>query len=311
MEILLSENLYQNLHQLSFCGKIILFNCKRDSTTNDRSELIFRRLSYERENNRFLKAADGVAVISRKRSAHVDIVRCKCALDVQKRLAAPFILVTKTNEKGESFQYKLLTLSSSNRLEPCVEFKLPYQMKEKVYIMQGPTVLWTHGDCVYYTSLQAGEVRQLPIQWSHSIVGELPLHKGQVFVLGLQRNSEQPSNSQSLGYIIEDGQLFDVSVILPHPYISITQCMLVLSADRVDDVLECTAVAATSNQQLVYFENGIVKDTCQLPFKEPEHIQEANTGRNGCLFVVSFHQGHVCAIRKDTFQVCYTMSVFF
>lgn len=300
----------RNTHRLSFCGKITVFNCKRVYfATNDdeRSELTFRSLSFEREENRFSKASDGAAVISSRRSARVDIVACKCALDVQKRVTTQCVLVTKKSEKGESFQYSLLTLSSSNRLEPCIEFKLPYQMNEDVCILQGPTVLWTHVGNVFYTSLQAGEVRQIPIQLSHCVIAELPLHKGQIFVLGLQNDSEEcPSNQaaqQTLGYFVETGHVFDGCMILPHPYICITRCILVLSADRVEGVLKSAVVVATSNQQMVYFENGIVKDVCQLPFEEPEDIQVVNAGRNACLFVISFHQGHVCAVWKETLQV--------
>ncbi|XP_049904505.1 Fanconi anemia group B protein [Epinephelus moara] len=304
MERLLSEDLYLNPHRLSLCGKIISFNCKRASATNDseKTELIFHRLSFEREDSAFVKAADGAAVISRRRSAHVDIVKCKCAVNVQSRVTAACVLVTKKSEKGESFQYSLLTLSSSNRLEPCIEFKLPYQMRESVSILQGPTVLWSHGGNVFYASLQAGEVRKVPIQLSHIVIGELPLYKEQLFVLGLQNLSEQPT-SQTLGYFVESGQVFDGTMMLPHPYISITRCILVLSAEKVDDMLKSTVVAATSNQQLVYFEDGIVKDVCQLPFEQPENIQVVHTGRNGSLFVVSFHQGHVCVLWKETFQI--------
>uniref|UniRef100_A0A669BZA8 FA complementation group B n=1 Tax=Oreochromis niloticus TaxID=8128 RepID=A0A669BZA8_ORENI len=284
--------------------RTISFNCKRAPGTNDNegSELIFCSLSFEREGNTFLKAADGAAVISRKRLAHVDIVKCKSVTDAQKRATAPCVLVIKKSEKRSSFQYSLLTLSSSNRLEPCVEFKLPYQMKGDVYILQGPTVLWRHEGGVLYTSPQAEGVRQVPIHFSHCVVGELPLHKGQVFVLGLQKLPEE-STSQTLGYFVEDGQVFDGSVILPHLYISITQCILVVAADRVDGVLKCDVVAATSNRQLVYFENGVVKDVCQLPFEQPENIQLVNTGKYGCLFAVSFREGHVCTIWKETFQV--------
>uniref|UniRef100_A0A3Q1B6N7 FA complementation group B n=1 Tax=Amphiprion ocellaris TaxID=80972 RepID=A0A3Q1B6N7_AMPOC len=268
--------------------QIILFIRKRASATNDgeRSELIFCSLSFERGDNAFLKAADGAAVISRRRSDHVDIVKCKCATDAQERHTTACVLVTKKSEKGHSFQYSLLTLSSSNRLEPCIEFKLSYQMKENVYILQGPTVLWTHEDSVFYTSLQAG---------------------GQIFVLGLQNLSEKSlikqSTSQTVGYFVQDGLVFDGSLILPHPYIRITRCIFVLKADRVDGALKCTLVAATSKQQLVYFENGTVKEICQLPFEQPDNIQVVDTGRNGCLLVISFHQGHVCAVWKETFQV--------
>lgn len=301
----------QNAHRLSCNGKITVFNCKRVYfATNDgeRSELTFSSLSFEREENRFSKACDGAAVISSRSSARVDIVKCKCVIDLQKRVATQCVLVTKKSEKGESFQYSLLTLSSSNRLESCIEFKLPYQMNEDVCILQGPTVLWTHVGNVFYTSLQAGEVRQIPIQLSHCAIAELPLHKGQIFVLGVQNDSEECPNNQAtqqtLGYFIETGHVFDCCMILPHPYIFITRCILVLSADRVDGVLKSTVVVATSNQQMVYFENGIVKDICQLPFEEPKDIQVVNAGRNACLFVISFQQGHVCAVWKETLQVC-------
>ncbi|XP_050926987.1 LOW QUALITY PROTEIN: Fanconi anemia group B protein [Lates calcarifer] len=296
-------DLHQYPHRVSLYGKIILFNCKRASGTNDgeRSELMFNSFSFGRDDNAFLKAADGAAVLSRKTSAHVDIVKCKCVTDVQKRVTTPCVLVTQKSDKGESFRYSLFTLSSSNQLEPCIEFKLPYQIRDTVSILQGPTVLWSHGGYVFYTSLQTGKVRQIPIQLSHCVIGELPFHKGELFILGLQDEINQ-STSKTLGYFVENTHTFDGTVILPHPYFCITRCVLVLSADKVDGVLKSAVVAVTSNQQLVYFENGIVKDICQLPFEQPEDIQVMNTGRNGCLFVISFHQGHVCAVWKETFQ---------
>ncbi|XP_068560950.1 Fanconi anemia group B protein isoform X1 [Cebidichthys violaceus] len=309
MERLLSGDVYPSPHRLSLCGKIILFDCKRASATHDseRSELIFCSLSFERDVNAFVKAADGATVISRKRSARVDVVKCKCAINVQKRVTTPCVLVTKKSEKGVSFQYSLLTLNSSNRLESCIEFKLPYQMRDNVSILRGPTVVWSHAGNVFHASLQTGEVRQIPIQLSHCVIGELPLHEEQVFVLGLQILPDECSNThstgQALGYFVQSGQVFDGNMILPHPYVCITRCILVLSAEKVDDVLKSAVVAATSNQQLVLFENGIVKDACQLPFDQPENIQVVNTGRNGCLFVISSHQGHVCAMWKETFQI--------
>ncbi|XP_047456906.1 Fanconi anemia group B protein [Mugil cephalus] len=307
MESLCSEDLRQNPHRLSLCGNVILFDCERASNTkdNETTELTFRRLSFRREDNGFVKAADGAAVISRKRSAHVDIVKCKCAVDVQKRVTAPCVLLTKKGEKGKGFKYSLLSLSSSNRLEHRFDFKVPYEINENVDILQGPTVLWTHEESVFYASVQTGGVRQVPARLSHCVVGELPCHKGQTFVLGLQSNSEIcfKSTRQALGCLVEDGQMFDGATILPPPYLSITKCSLVLSADRSGGVLECVVVAATSNQQLVYCEGGIVRDICQLPFEQPESIQVVHAGRNGCLFVISSHQGQVCAVWKETFQI--------
>uniref|UniRef100_A0A3Q3N0U8 FA complementation group B n=1 Tax=Labrus bergylta TaxID=56723 RepID=A0A3Q3N0U8_9LABR len=304
---MLLGDFYRNPNRLSHYGKIILFNCKQASAANeDRGELLFCCLSFERDVNRFMKAADGAAVIRGKTPAHVDIVGCKCVINVRERVTTPCILVTKTSKKGDSYHYSLLTSGSSNRLEPCIEFKLPYQMKENVAILHGPTVLWSHDDDVFYTSPQAGEVRQIPIKFSHSIFGELPLHKERVFILGQQNISEKLLNNQPrsliLCYFVESGHMFDGTMVLPHPYMCITQCILVLSAAKEENVLKSDVVAATSNKQLVYFENGIVKETCQLPFDQPENIQVVNTGRCGFLFVVYFHQGHVCTVWRETFK---------
>ncbi|XP_034042370.1 Fanconi anemia group B protein isoform X2 [Thalassophryne amazonica] len=300
MEMLISDNLNVNQHMLSLCGKVTIFSCKRVS------DLMFCSFSYKHEENRFVRASDGAAVISRKSSTRVVIVKCQCATDLRKRAATQCVLVAKRSQKSESFHYVLLTVGSSG-LEPHIEFKLPYRIRDSVSILQGPTVLWSHAGNVFYMSLQAGQVRQIPMQLSHSVCGELPLQKAQIFILGKQNlTKEQVSStvgSQTLGYFLENGDLFDSSMLLPHPYISITQCIIVLSAEKEYSRLRTAVVAATSKQQLVYFENGIVKDVCRLPFEHPEAIQLANTGRNGCLFVVWFHQGHVCAVRKDTFQV--------
>uniref|UniRef100_A0A3Q3B3R3 FA complementation group B n=1 Tax=Kryptolebias marmoratus TaxID=37003 RepID=A0A3Q3B3R3_KRYMA len=241
----------------------------------------------------------------RKVAAQVDIVKCKCAIDVRRRVRTPCILVTK--KRGDRFHYILLTLSSSNQLEPRIKFKPPYQMKGDVCILQGPTVLWRHEDSVFYTSLRAEGVRKIPMEMSHCLFGELSFYKGQVFVLGLQKPSDQSakqSTSPTLGYFLEDGQVFDGTVVLPHPYLCITQCMLALSSEREGGVLKCAVIAATSHKQLVYFENGVARDACQLPYDHVEGLQVVNTGRNGCLFVVLFKRGDVCAVWKETFQVC-------
>ncbi|KAF7215727.1 Fanconi anemia group B protein [Nothobranchius furzeri] len=309
MEGLSSDIFRQNFHLISHFGKIISFNCKQYSTVSDGevSELIFRRFFFEPRGNAFLKAAEGSVVISRKTTDKVEIATCKCVTDVQKRARTPCVLVSKKRVKGDKFVYRLFTLSSLNCLEPCIEFKLSYEMQDSVCILQGPTVLWCHENRIFYTSIHAEGVKQIPIEISHCIFGELPIPKGHIFVLGLQSRPEQlPNNhptNQVVGYFPWYGQVFNGAAILPHPYIPIAQCVLVLSAEKDDHLLKCAVVAATSNQQLVYFENGIVKDVCKLPFEHAEDIQVVNTGRNGILFVIFSKQGNACAIWKETFQV--------
>lgn len=304
----LVEEMSRTPHRLSVSGSVFTFNCHRTPVKNATLKcdwtLVFSRHSFDREKNAFLKTSDGAAVIGRGTSSHPDVIACKCVLNAQRRVAAPCVLVSQKRKNGESFRYSLLTLSSSNLLEPCIEFKLS-QMTEDVFILRGPTVLWSHAGGVFYKSLHMAEVTQIPVQMSHIVVGELPHFKEQAFVLGLQNSSDNQCPSQTVGFFVESGQVFDGSVILPHPYICITRCILVLSAEKVDGerLLKCAVVAATSHQQLVWFENGIVKDTCHLPFNEPESIQMVDAGRHGCLFVVLFHGGQVCAIWRESFKV--------
>ncbi|XP_064832550.1 Fanconi anemia group B protein [Oncorhynchus masou masou] len=299
---------------LSFHGDILTFQCKlpnpRDGESRRGSELAFSRLTFQRDGCTFLKGNGGMAVINRKSSSNIDIVACTFALHVKNRVTSPCILLIQS-KKGNVFKYSLLTLSISNRLEPHMEFKLPYRMKDNVTILQGPTVLWSHAGIVFYTSLQAGEVRQIPIKLSLNCIVEFPLNKRKIFILGYQTQSKEclkdqldaPGGSKTMGYFVEDGQVFNADLILPHAYSSITQCVFVISAEEVNSVLKSTVVAATSKKQLVYFENGIPIEVCLLPFEEPQHIQMVNTGRNGCLFAIYFNDGHVCAVWKDTFQV--------
>nr|XP_057938231.1 Fanconi anemia group B protein [Doryrhamphus excisus] len=284
---------------MSFCGKIITFNHVPAASDNKKSELTFHSFSFQPEQDVFVKAAQGSFVISHKDASRIDSsLKCNYAVDIQRRTTTPCVLVAKRNKKADIFLYSLFTVSESNRLEPCIDFQLPHHLNGDARIFKGPTVLWTHSDAVFHTSkADAGRVKRVSLQLTHSLIGELPLHGGQAFILG-----ESPTK-QTIGYMLETGRTFNGAMILPNFYISITKCIHVLSAHRAGDVLHCTVVAATSNRQLVYLEDGMVKDTWQLPFQQAEDIQVVDTGRNGLIFVVSFSHGHVCAIRKDTLQV--------
>lgn len=289
-------------HLLCFSGNMFLLKCRRITESSGGKvgdlTLAFSRLSYNRENEVFVKAAEGAAVLSGRVSSRADILTCTCVINCQKRVKTPCILVLKKCEGEKNFQYSLFTLSS-DRLELCLGFRLPYELRENVRVLGGPAVLWRHAGDVCFISTQTAAVRRLPVQVQHCEFGELPLSKGNVFVIGGQELSNP-------GYFMESGHTFDGNRILPQPYISLTQCMLILSAEKTvcNNVVQSAVVVATSLQQLVYFENGVVKNACQLPFEHPDNIQLVDTGRSGSVFIISFQKGHACAVRKETFQVC-------
>lgn len=301
--------LITNHDLLCFSENIFLLKCHRTTESNDRKvgdlTLVFCRMSYNREKNAFVKAAEGALALGGGISSRMAILMCKCVYNCQKRVNTPCILVLKKSENEENFQYSLFTLSS-DRLELCLQFRLSYEMRKNVCILRGPAVMWKHAGGVFFMSLQTGAVKSVPVQLSHAVFGELPLRKGSAFVVGVQELSNTQPASQNPGYFIENGHTFDGNMILPHPYISITHCILILSAEKTDcnKLLQSAVVAATSQQQLVYFENGMVTNACKLPFEQPNNVQIVDAGKCGSMFVVSFQHGHACVVWKETFQVC-------
>lgn len=315
------------LHHLSLCGRVVSLHCKRASSGNtgdacksNGSEILLCSLQFNTEQNSFLEAGD-VSVLHKTRSASADIVTCACVYDLDQRLTMPFVLLkTGGNKQGSSYKYSLLALSSSMKQETKMTFKLSYQLVEKVYIVHGPLVLWTHAGVGFYTSaLDGGAVKPTPTPWSRPIIGLLPLHKGDVFIIGPMANQfkkclagteilgHKLTSESHIGSLLVSGDVFDATVMLPHAYVSITQAILVLGAEKTDGVLTKSSVlTTTSEKQLVYFEDGVPKDVCQLPFDAPEDIHVVDTGRHGLLIAVCFDQGHVCAVWRDTFQVGFT-----
>lgn len=129
-----------------------------------------------------------------------------------------------------------------------MEFKLPYLIKGNVTVLKGPSVIWSHEGVVFYISLQAGEVRQMPIKLALNFIGEDPLNKRKIFILDSQTLSKEclndqldsPGRSKTLGYFVEEGQVFNSALILPHAYSSITPCRFVISAEEVNSVSKST-----------------------------------------------------------------------
>ncbi|CAL8345059.1 unnamed protein product [Boreogadus saida] len=312
-------------HLLSFCGRFGSLQCRRGGESNA-SEISFRSLKFNTEQNSFL-AADDVRVLYKKRAADLNIVTCACVYDLQTRVSSPFILLKKGNKEG-SYTYILLSLNSAMKQDTKMTFKLPYQLSEKVHIMHGPLVWWTRAGVGFSACVQEGRdvgvVRPTHACLSRPLIGLLPVHKGDVFVLGpmadqfrrgfsTTETSGHQTPSQGHGCLLAGAELFDPGAMLPRAYLAITRCLLVLRADAEGGVMPPTGssssssssvVAATSERQLVRFEDGVPRDVCPLPFDgDPEDLRVADVGRSGRLIAVSFDRGHVAAVWEDAFQV--------
>ncbi|MGH0145288.1 UNVERIFIED_CONTAM: hypothetical protein FKN15_005035 [Acipenser sinensis] len=296
---------------IAFNGEVLYFRLTIARLTNgetDRtSELLFRRMAFKESTGRFETKSEGKASINRGTS-NMEIMCCSSATDAKTGMLVPCILLKQYKKKRTSFRYALLIVHSSNNLEPHMEFKLQYELKDNVTLLKGPTVLWSNEETVYFTSLKTGKVLSVPIQLpSVQLIGELQ-GKG-IVVLGARKcMAEEHGDAQSdqvvwgnefVGYSLETEKTFNAAQFLPHAYSSVVICMFIDTAEELDNQLKATVVAATTKNQLIWFEGGIPKDVCQLPFEGPQKIEKATTGREDSLFVVTFDCGYVCSVWKE------------
>uniref|UniRef100_A0AAY4DNN5 Fanconi anemia group B protein n=1 Tax=Denticeps clupeoides TaxID=299321 RepID=A0AAY4DNN5_9TELE len=299
---------------IAFNNDLLLFTSrelKQEGKRKSQTELVCRRLSFVKDTNRFITRDAALPAVFESVSPSAAVAFCSAALDVRRRIVVPCVLLKQWERRLSSFQYTLLTLTGSGKAEVRVKFTSPYELRDDVTILQGPTVVWSHKNVVHYASSLADEVRCIPELLSVHYVGELPLAESKLIVLGSQRPTKEEQGGQSdvagegkmLGYFIDCGKVFDGTRILPSAYSSVVRCALVVSAEEVNNNLKTAVVAATSKKQLVLFENGVPTEICQLPHEEPESIEMVNTGNSGLVFVVLFKHGDVCAVWKDTFQV--------
>ncbi|XP_006638071.2 Fanconi anemia group B protein isoform X1 [Lepisosteus oculatus] len=280
---------------LAFNGEVLTFQVSG-------SELRFRRTAFRQSTGRFSVTSEGSALVSND-GKNVDILCCSSALDVKSGLVVPCVLLKQNKRKKACFQYTLFTLNTASSLEPQMKFKLQYEMRENVALLQGPTVLWSHEETVYWTSLQAGKVTPVPVLFSSvCFIGEVAVGIQDIIILGTQTPAaEQPV--MFLGYLLGAGRSFDGAWLLPHEYSSVVTCLLIVTAEEVNGEMKTCVVAATSKNQLVWFEDGVPREVCQLPFEQAQNIQTVTTGRDSCLLVVTFRFGNVCAVWKEGFQV--------
>ncbi|KAI5107578.1 Fanconi anemia group B protein, partial [Silurus meridionalis] len=300
----------QLIHMVPLHGDLFSFQCKQ--THSKGSEITFCRMAFNRDSGIFLNDDDEVTPLYKNASRSASIVCCASVVNIKNRQKVPCVLL-KYHRKGPSgFKYMLYSLSSRTTVKLHVEFSLPYEMSDDVSVFRGPTLVWRHEDVVFYTSAETGSVKEVPIHLTVNFLGEIPLPQRTLAILGLQKTTddekmENETEDKMVLYFIENGRTFSADCLLPSAYNSVVRCVLVLSAEELAGLLRSTVVAATCRKQLVLFENGLPEEVCLLPYEEPQSIQAVHVG-SGCLLVIIFQCGNVCAVWRDTFKVaaCWT-----
>lgn len=296
-----------SLKMLTVGGDVLVFQCKAvSSRSRDQrrgSEVTFCSLTFNPDTQSFFSKDHTMYPLHRHSATETDIVHCSSALDVRRRRKVPCVVLRLCRKRTSAFKYMLYSINTLTDAELHVEFVLPYEMTENITILQGPTLVWCHENTVCYVSSQAAGVKEVPVPMTVRFIGELPLHQRKLVVLGTPNEPLDITGLKNTLHFIEDGRSITGDCLVPDAYSSVMQCMAVLTAEEIGGSVRSAVLVATSMKQLVYFENAVPLDVCPLPYEHPQSIQTLHTLRNDCLIIITFSQGNVCAVWKDTFKV--------
>ncbi|NWT54211.1 FANCB protein, partial [Erythrocercus mccallii] len=303
---------------LSYNGEVLVFQLSRPKRAEEADDktmnLCVRRMAFNRDTKLFVQKSSGVFSMGASHS-EIDVICCSCTTDSRTGIILPCILMKK--KKRNNVKYFLLLLHSSNQFEPSFYFKLDYELKEDIRLFAGPSLLWRHANKLFYISSNTCVVQSAPVQlssvvWTGEIVGE-----GSV-VLGIRTaclpEAEDPDGfsvsdraiwgSEFFGYAVETQKMLTGTCFMPHAYSRVVSSVYVCKSERLKKQLRISLVAITHKKQLIWFQNGVPKGVCELPYEKPCSVKPALTSSSDLLFVVSFASGNSCVVqRRDRLQV--------
>ncbi|NWX24110.1 FANCB protein, partial [Aegotheles bennettii] len=306
-------------HFLSYNGEVLVFRLSKtkhvEGAADKTVSLCVRRMAFDGDTKLFVQKSSGVFNM---RASHlkIEIICCSCTTDSRTGIILPCILMKK-KKRNNIFKYLLLLLHSSNHFEQSFHFKLDYELKEDIGLFTGPSVLWRHANKLFSVSSDTCTVQSAPVQvssvvWTGEIEGE-----GTV-VLGI-RTACLPSSededefstsdraiwgSEFFGYAIKTQKMLTGTSFMPHAYGRVVSSVYVCRSEMLKKQLRISLVATTHKNQLVWFQDGLPKGVCELPYEKPCSVKTAVTSSNDLLFVVSFASGNICVVqRRESLQV--------
>ncbi|XP_010214093.1 PREDICTED: Fanconi anemia group B protein [Tinamus guttatus] len=310
--------LHEQEQVLSYNGEVLVFQLSgpkhMEGAAGKTTNLSVRRMAFDRDTKLFIQKSSGVFSMHGN-PLEAEIICCSSTTDSRSGLVLPCVLVKKKKRKNV-LKYLLLLLHSSNRFEQCFHFKLDYELREDVRLFAGPSVLWRHDSRLFHVSRDACAVRSAPLQLS-SVVWAGETGEEGVLVLGVRaacspESEDEPEFSTSDGaiwgseffaYAIETQKIMSGTSFMPHAYSRVVSSVCVCKNEVLRKQLRISLVAVTQKNQLVWFQDGLPKGVCELPYEKPCSVKTAVTTSNNMLFIVSFASGNTCAIWRDSFQV--------
>ncbi|XP_058148082.1 Fanconi anemia group B protein isoform X2 [Dasypus novemcinctus] len=311
----MSSNKQERL--LCYNGEVLVFQLSQGNFADKRTAktpiLHFRRMVFDRRTRAFVQKSTGLFKM-KEENANFKIICCSCVSDFRTGINLPYIVI-QSNKKKNVFKYFLLLLHNSNKVEERLNFKLGYELKDSVRVLNGPLVLWKHAKTVCCISMKTATVVSMPANFS-SIMWSGEIENLGVVLLGLKEcylPEEGCTRKTSISkyafwdtefslYSLESQEVLTDTYIIPHAYSSVVTCVHVCTTEMVKSRLRMSLIALTRKNQLISFHNGIPKSVCQLPFGDPCAVQLMDSGGED-FFIVSFRSSDACAIWKKNFQV--------
>ncbi|NXG24786.1 FANCB protein, partial [Grallaria varia] len=303
---------------LSYNGEVLVFQLSKpkhvEGAADKTMNLWVRRMAFNRETKLFVQKSSG-ALSMRASHSKIEMICCNCTTDSRTGVILPCILMK--NKKRNNIKYLLLLLHSSNQFEESFHFKLDYELKEDIRLFAGPSVLWRHANKLFYISSNTCVVQSAPFQlfsvvWTGEIAGEGTVVLGiRTACLPESEDTDEFSisdraiwGSELFGYAIQTQKMLTGTCFMPHAYSRVVSSVYVCKNERLKKQLQISLVAITHKNQLIWFQNGLPKGVCELPFKKPCSVKTAVTRSNDLLFIVTFASGNSCVVQKrDSLQV--------
>ncbi|XP_072812803.1 Fanconi anemia group B protein, partial [Vicugna pacos] len=302
---------------LCYNGEVLIFRLSEGNSVDKGPAKIpmlhVRRMVFDRETGVFVQKSTGFFSIKEEYS-HLKMMCCDCVSDFRTGINLPYIMI-QCNKENNIFKYFLLFLHSTNKFEKCLSFRLGYELKDSVRVLNGPLVLWRHVQTFFYISSQTGRVITVSmnfssIEWAGEIenVGMVLLGQKRCY-LSEEGCTQKPStsdyatwNTHFCVYSLEREEVISDTYIIPPVYRSVITCVHACATEIVNNQLRMSLIALTRKNQLISFQNGTPQGVCQLPFGEPCAVHLMDSGGD-LFFVVSFRSDDACAVWEKNFQV--------
>ncbi|KAM6096118.1 Fanconi anemia group B protein isoform 3-T4 [Chlamydotis macqueenii] len=298
---------------LSYNGEVLIFHLSKtkhvEGAADKTMNLCVRRMAFNRDTKLFVQKSSGVFSM---RASHLktEIICCSCTTDSRTGIILPCVLMKK-KKRNNVVKYLLLLLHSSNQFEQSFHFKLDYELKEDIRLFTGPSVLWRHANKLFYISSDTCTVQSAPVQLS-SVVWTGEIEDEGTVVLGIRTACLPESEDEDefsisdraiwgtefFGYTVETQKMLTGTCFMPHAYSRVVSSVYVCKNGMLKKQLRISLVAVTHKNQLLWFQDGLPKGVCELPYEKPCSVKAAVTSSNDLLFIVSFASGNICVVQR-------------